>query len=159
MGGGSVGGGGQSAVITTPGGRFYRNAPINITGTLSPVPMDANSVIMAPDNVVLGPAGELRTLVAGKGLVYFSMRAAGLALLTGVRVALVRSPGTPRELILADGVRRGVATLGDFTIDADAAVDLDVDDTVQVQVAAQGVALLALSVGSEVSTWARLVVL
>lgn len=137
-------------------GRFYRNAAASLTNSLSQVSFDTVSAILPPELTDIS-GGSIQTSVAGAGIVLFAMRASGLLSLTGVRIEMTRSPGTARELVFTDCVLRAPAA-GVFCLAAPGSVFLDVDDTVRIRAAVEGISTLDLIVGSELNTWAHLIV-
>lgn len=137
------------------GGRFYRGAALAIGATPTQIELDENSVQLEPNNVELD-TGDMKTLVAGRGIVLFSMKGEGVSSLSGFRIVMTRSPGTARELIFVDAIRRAPQS-GNFTTDAGGAVDLDVDDTIRIEAAVQGIAgPFSLATG-DLNCWAHLI--
>lgn len=137
-------------------GRVWRDAAFTVTGSPAQLAFDQDSVLLTPNNVTrIG--GDIATGVRGAGIVLFSARSTGGALLTGIRILFVRSPGTAREATFVDWIQRTPAS-GAFTFGAGGAIDLEVGDTVQIQLEAQGTGTFSLTVADEIYTWAHLII-
>jgi hypothetical protein len=105
---------------------------------------------------VVVAAGDMHCGLSGIALVNCSISAVGALFLTGIRLVLTRSPGTPQEAIFSDVTPRLVSTSDTFSVWVGGAVDINAGDFIRIE--AQSIGANIDIVPGEMGLWAHVVI-